>query len=533
MSFKIAAFLITIGRFCLQSDGFIPSRLQPESVARDLGKVRLISSNAELCNDGFYHGHRPKNKLFKSSIGHRTVSCEPCDCDLSGSRSSVCDKRTGQCPCLSNYQGYRCNKCSKGYRNSSFTIPFSTITNGMSARPSYCVACGSCYTFWVSEIENLNGTSIQLIERSSSIIQSLVSHITAHNATSNDIELRFSPGHSDSSSGLDNKLTSIGELALMNKYHSDRLGSTASELREILSTSRLARINLSELADATSNCESINLDLRHQLSSKQDIFNNTGGLEDLKYRVAGSYKLIKSDLIRSELSVHFSLDLERKLELLLDFNLMDLDVPMIGLIKLLRSDINGLNNGFSLAKSTALDLEPNDKGDLLKLIILKILETANLLLKGAFNNFFEQVKADLQELGLLSIRADGLVKFVLKLEDVKNNVSRAWDEAHSLTRLTTAKNSELKHELLILKSMTESLRTDQERRAILASRVTRISRHIRDSLLRVQEFSRDFVQVSEALVRYKRIVERLQEELLSAEDEIRYKLDKCDNSDDV
>ncbi len=40
--------------------------------------------------------------------------CAPCDCDLGGSESLVCDKGTGQCPCKPEMGGRRCNVVMQG-----------------------------------------------------------------------------------------------------------------------------------------------------------------------------------------------------------------------------------------------------------------------------------------------------------------------------------------------------------------------------------------------------------------------------------
>uniref|UniRef100_W4VRM4 Putative laminin n=1 Tax=Corethrella appendiculata TaxID=1370023 RepID=W4VRM4_9DIPT len=56
--------------------------------------------HCEYCRDGFY--------------GDATrQDCQPCDCDVLGTDSSIlfCDRYTGQCPCLKNVQGQRCDEC--------------------------------------------------------------------------------------------------------------------------------------------------------------------------------------------------------------------------------------------------------------------------------------------------------------------------------------------------------------------------------------------------------------------------------------
>jgi len=46
------------------------------------------------------------------------AGCQPCDCDVSGtastSRNITCDQNTGNCTCLSNRVGRRCDTCAPG-----------------------------------------------------------------------------------------------------------------------------------------------------------------------------------------------------------------------------------------------------------------------------------------------------------------------------------------------------------------------------------------------------------------------------------
>ena len=60
--------------------------------------------NCEECADGFY----------RDGSG----SCVACGCDETGSSSSVCDKETGQCPCIEDPSSYdiprTCFSCDEG-----------------------------------------------------------------------------------------------------------------------------------------------------------------------------------------------------------------------------------------------------------------------------------------------------------------------------------------------------------------------------------------------------------------------------------
>ena len=37
-----------------------------------------------------------------------------CDCNGRGSESQICEKHTGQCPCIENVTGKKCDKCKEG-----------------------------------------------------------------------------------------------------------------------------------------------------------------------------------------------------------------------------------------------------------------------------------------------------------------------------------------------------------------------------------------------------------------------------------
>ena len=62
----------------------------------------------QFCADGFY--------------GNATIQdCGPCDCEGAGSQSELCDRTTGQCPCLEGVGGQSCDQCqvrmAKGSRS--------------------------------------------------------------------------------------------------------------------------------------------------------------------------------------------------------------------------------------------------------------------------------------------------------------------------------------------------------------------------------------------------------------------------------
>ena len=39
---------------------------------------------------------------------------KPCECDPTGSESTLCDKYSGQCACKRNVVGRRCDRCAPG-----------------------------------------------------------------------------------------------------------------------------------------------------------------------------------------------------------------------------------------------------------------------------------------------------------------------------------------------------------------------------------------------------------------------------------
>ncbi|XP_041451135.1 laminin subunit alpha-1 isoform X1 [Drosophila obscura] len=63
-----------------------------------------------------------------------TVACEECHCSSVGSVSAACDKRSGQCACLANVTGRRCDKCRAGHWN---------LTQGVGCHDCHCDPHGS------------------------------------------------------------------------------------------------------------------------------------------------------------------------------------------------------------------------------------------------------------------------------------------------------------------------------------------------------------------------------------------------------
>jgi laminin beta 1 len=67
---------------------------------------------------GVPHPDVPKNcSDLLNSISYFTFDGglnKPCECDNTGSESTLCDKYTGECPCKRNVVGRRCDRCAPG-----------------------------------------------------------------------------------------------------------------------------------------------------------------------------------------------------------------------------------------------------------------------------------------------------------------------------------------------------------------------------------------------------------------------------------
>ncbi|XP_034670103.1 laminin subunit beta-1 [Drosophila subobscura] len=62
---------------------------------------QTTGDHCELCRDGFFGDALQQN-------------CQQCDCDFLGTNNTLahCDRHSGQCPCLPNVQGLRCDQCA-------------------------------------------------------------------------------------------------------------------------------------------------------------------------------------------------------------------------------------------------------------------------------------------------------------------------------------------------------------------------------------------------------------------------------------
>ncbi|XP_062309966.1 laminin subunit beta-3-like [Osmerus eperlanus] len=73
-------------------------------------KANVEGPRCDRCRMGYY-GLTASNPL----------GCTKCSCSIDGSRFTVCDLLTGQCPCRPNYQGLTCTLCSQGYWSTSLS----------------------------------------------------------------------------------------------------------------------------------------------------------------------------------------------------------------------------------------------------------------------------------------------------------------------------------------------------------------------------------------------------------------------------
>lgn len=72
------------------------------------------------CGDSYYYDLNRENipeicKKYHASIGFYVQNgSEPCQCDPTGSKSYQCDPHTGNCQCVENIVGRRCDRCAPG-----------------------------------------------------------------------------------------------------------------------------------------------------------------------------------------------------------------------------------------------------------------------------------------------------------------------------------------------------------------------------------------------------------------------------------
>lgn len=88
----------------------------------------------ELCADGY----------FGDAVDAK--NCQPCHCNVNGSVSEVCHKKTGQCECKPNVQGWRCDECKRetfGLQSGRGCIPCNC--NSFGSKSFDCEDNGQCW----------------------------------------------------------------------------------------------------------------------------------------------------------------------------------------------------------------------------------------------------------------------------------------------------------------------------------------------------------------------------------------------------
>lgn len=79
--------------------------------------------------------------------GFSTVGCKHCECDQIGSKDLQCDA-SGQCPCLDNVEGRRCDRCKENKYD----------------RQRGCIDCPDCYNLVQDAARNHNNRLDRLNE---------------------------------------------------------------------------------------------------------------------------------------------------------------------------------------------------------------------------------------------------------------------------------------------------------------------------------------------------------------------------------
>ena len=120
-------------------------------VWRPREKKTLIDSNELfLVNIQKYKQDYDAMKLFtfymKDGFYESNGTCKQCNCLKEGSRSDTCDKKTGQCSCLPNIIGSKCDRClgiwqdiTKGCRGMNLILWL--LCNQASPYPKFSDSC--------------------------------------------------------------------------------------------------------------------------------------------------------------------------------------------------------------------------------------------------------------------------------------------------------------------------------------------------------------------------------------------------------
>ena len=93
-----------------------------------------------------YEDIRPECEKFLCNIGiHNEGFAQPCECDATGSTSSVCDWKGGKCECRPNVDGRRCSECAVSTYGFSSKGCQSCNCNSGGAMDDFCdIETGQC-----------------------------------------------------------------------------------------------------------------------------------------------------------------------------------------------------------------------------------------------------------------------------------------------------------------------------------------------------------------------------------------------------
>lgn len=239
----------------------------------------------QVCEEGFYLKYRRRKPHGPSKFKTNQFACEPCNCNIYGSKSKSCDKRSGRCFCFDNHIGILCDQCSPGYYNSSLQVSNPKLRPALHPSDNSwgrCVECGPCYLYNNADIAELHNSSVELMKRASGFGQSLISQLSAtdSNNQSGIIGLTMSTNGAESFTQLETKLSSISDIALMNKYYADRLNYMASEIESLTYLRNYVNLNISDLQHRVLNHGPIIYRLEDYLYSTEEIVSDLVTLTD-------------------------------------------------------------------------------------------------------------------------------------------------------------------------------------------------------------------------------------------------------------
>ncbi|NXO52653.1 LAMA2 protein, partial [Aramus guarauna] len=115
-------------------DFSIPGSCDSLSGACLICKPGTTGQYCERCADGY----------FGDALDAK--NCQPCDCNINGSFSEICDPQTGQCKCKANVIGRRCEVCQPetfGLQSARGCVPCNC--NSFGSKSFDCDGDGQCY----------------------------------------------------------------------------------------------------------------------------------------------------------------------------------------------------------------------------------------------------------------------------------------------------------------------------------------------------------------------------------------------------